>query len=136
MPATVAVKEPVLWPAAITRLAGTVTLGLLLDSVRLAPPDGAGADRVIMQVAEPGAVTVPGVQINDVGITFTVRLTVADICWLPSVAVTLAVCAALMVPVVAAKVAPVWPTATVTLEGTTSAAALLPRATTTGIVPA
>ena len=89
MLAAVALKEPELWPVAIAMLAGTVTLALLLDSVSVAPPDGAGADKVIVQLAEPGAVTVLGEQFNDAGRTVTVRLTDADICWLPRVAVTL-----------------------------------------------
>src|ERR1017187_2660415 len=125
MPATVAVKAPTVWPAGIARLAGTVTFVLLLDSVRLAPPEGAGADKVTVQLAEPGAVTVPGKQFNDVGTTVTVRLTAADCCWLPRVAVALALCAAPMVPVVAANVALDWPAAIVTLDGTVSAVALL-----------
>ena len=87
--AAVAMKEPELWPVAIARLAGTLTLPLLLDSASVAPPDGAGADNVTVQLAEPGAVTVPGEQFNDAGNTVTVRLTAADSCWLPSVAVRL-----------------------------------------------
>jgi hypothetical protein len=71
-------------------LAGTVTLVLLLDRVTLAPPRGAGADKVTVQLADPGAATVPGEHVNDEGVTATVKLMAADSCWPLSVAVTLA----------------------------------------------
>ena len=67
-----------------------MTLALLLDKVTLAPPDGAGADRVTVQLADPGAATVPGEQLTDEGTTVTVKLIPADCCWLLSAAVTLA----------------------------------------------
>ena len=72
-------------------LAGTVTLVLLLDTVTLAPPKGAGTDKVIVQRADPGAATAPGEQLKDEGRSATVKPMVADSCWVPSVAVTLAV---------------------------------------------
>ena len=72
-------------------LAGTVTLVLPLDRVTLAPPRGAGADNVTVQLADPGAATVPGEQFNDEGTTVTVKVIAADSCWPLSVAVTLAV---------------------------------------------
>ena len=72
-------------------LAGTVTLVLLLDTVTLEPPKGAGTDKVIVQLADPGAATVPGEQLNNEGVTATVKPMVDDSCWVPSVAVTLAV---------------------------------------------
>ena len=103
--ATVAVKLPVLCAPGIRTLAGTVTLALLLDSVTLAPPEGAGADKVTVQLAVPGAATLDGEQFTDEGRTATVKLRVAACCWLFSVAVTLALCAVLTVPVVAANVA-------------------------------
>jgi hypothetical protein len=134
--ATVAVKVPVLWPAGMVTLAGTVTLVLLLDRVTLAPPRGAGADKVTVQLADPGAATVAGEQFKDEGVTVTVKLMVADSCWPLSVAVTLAVWAVLMVPVVAAKVVLAWPAGMVTLAGTDRAGALLPIATTTALVAA
>jgi hypothetical protein len=102
--ATVAVKAPVVWPAKIVTVAGTFTLVLLLDKAISAPPDGAGAVKVIVQLADPGAATVPGEQVKDEGKTATVKLIVAD-CWWPfRVAVTMALWALLTVPVVAAKV--------------------------------
>ena len=84
---------------------GTVTLALLLDKATTAPPEGAGPDKVIVQLAVPGAATVPGEQVKDEGTTATVKLTVVDCCWPLSVAVTVALWALLRVPVVAAKVA-------------------------------
>ena len=59
-------------------MAGTATLALLLDTAMPAPPDGAGADKVIMQIADPGGVTVPGEQVTDEGKTGTVKLTEPD----------------------------------------------------------
>lgn len=78
---------------------------MLLDKVMTAPPEGAGAVNVIVQLALPGAGTGPGVQVKEEGKTSAVKLTVADCCWPLSVAVTVALWALLMVPVVAAKVA-------------------------------
>jgi len=117
-------------------VAGTVTLVLLLDRAITAPPEGAGADKVIVQLADPGAVTEPGEQVKDEGTTTTVRLTVADCCTPLSVAVTLTLCVLLRVPVVAAKVVLVWPAAMVTLAGTVSAVALLLNETITKLVAA
>jgi hypothetical protein len=91
MPATVAVKVPVVCPAETFTLAGTITAALLLERVTLAPPEGAGAVKVIVQFADPGAATVPGEQVKDEGSTATVKLTVAERCTLLSVAVTVAV---------------------------------------------
>ena len=48
--ATVAVKEPLVCVAAIPTLLGTVMLALLLDNTTVAPPAGAGADNVTVQV--------------------------------------------------------------------------------------
>ncbi len=70
-----------------------------------APPDGAGAVRVIVQLADPGPVTVPGEQVKDEGKTAMLKPTVADCCWPLSEAVTLTLCVLLTVPVVAENVA-------------------------------
>ena len=63
---------------------------MLLASVTVAPPEGAGPDKVTVQLEEPGATTVDGEQLRELGWTFTVRLRVADWLWPLSVAVTVA----------------------------------------------
>jgi hypothetical protein len=136
--ATVAVKPPPLWLAAIPMLAGTVTLVLLLDSATVAPPAGAGADKVIVQAELPGAFTVPGAQLRPLGTTVTVavRFTVVDWLWPFSVAVTVAVWFVATVPLVAVNVALLCPAATVTAASTGSAALLLLSETTVALATA
>ena len=51
---------------------------LLLDSATVAPPEGAGADNVTVQLEDPGAFTVAGEHTSELGCTVTVRLIVAD----------------------------------------------------------
>ena len=109
---------------------------LLLDNETLAPPNGAAADKLIVQLADPGAVTVPGEHVNDVGTTGIVKPTVADCCWPFNAAVTLTLCALLTLPVVAENVPLDWPAAMVTLEGTDSAVTLLLIATTVALAAA
>jgi hypothetical protein len=58
----VAVKVPLVAPAVTVRLAGTVTLALLLDSATLAPPLGAVALSVTVQVDVPRETTLAGLQ--------------------------------------------------------------------------
>jgi hypothetical protein len=58
---TLAVKEPLVWPALTTMLAGSVTLALLLESATLDPPLNAGPLRLTVHTAEPGAFTLDGV---------------------------------------------------------------------------
>ena len=106
-------------------LLGTVTLGLPLDSATVAPPEGAGADNVTVQEELPGALTAPGEQLKLAGTTVTVRLTVVDWFWPFSVAVTVAVWALEMVPLMAVKVALLWFAGTVTLAGTGKVPVLL-----------
>lgn len=88
---TEAVKLPELWPAGIATAEGTVTLALLLAMVTVAPPPGAGADRVIVQPADPMAVIVLGEQFTEDGTTATVKLIPVDFCWLLYAPVTVAV---------------------------------------------
>ena len=54
-------------PAPTLTLAGTVMLALLLDSATEAPPEGAAAVRVTVQLEVPGAFTVEGEQLRLVG---------------------------------------------------------------------
>ena len=109
---------------------------LLLDNETLAPPNGAAADKLIVQLADPGAVTVPGEHVNDVGTTGIVKPTVADCCWPFNAAVTLTLCALLTLPVVAENVPLDWPAAMVKLDGTDSAVTLLLIATTVALAAA
>lgn len=99
-----AVKVPVVCPAATETLAGTVTLELLLHNATVAPPDAAGADKVTVQFADPGELTVAGAQVTEDGTITRVKPTAADCCWPITVALMLAVCAPLNEPVVAEKV--------------------------------
>jgi hypothetical protein len=61
--ATVALKVPLLSPAAILTLAGTVALALLLSSVTLETLEAAAVN-VTVQVEVPGALTVAGEQVK------------------------------------------------------------------------
>jgi hypothetical protein len=96
-----------------------------LDRAMLAPPAGAGADRVIVQFADSEAVIVLGVHVRDEGTVSDVKLIVAVCCWASSVAVTVTLSALLTVPVVALNPPLLWPAAIITLAGTVSAGALL-----------
>ncbi len=62
---------------------------MLLDSAMTAPPEGAGAVKVIVQLADPGPTSAPGEQVKDEGKIAPVKLIVADCCTPLSVAVTL-----------------------------------------------
>jgi hypothetical protein len=61
----VAVKDPEEAPAPTMRVAGTLTAALLLESATLAPPDGAAAERVTVQVLLAPPTTDAGAQITD-----------------------------------------------------------------------
>jgi hypothetical protein len=87
---TVALKVVLLCPTVITALPGTLTLALLLERAMVAPPEGAAAVRVTVQVAVPGAFTVPGEQLKPLTWTAATRLSVAGWLWLLRVAVTVA----------------------------------------------
>jgi len=78
MPATVAVKPALVWPAVTATLPGTVILALLLDSVTMEPPEGATAVSVTVQLEVPGAFTVAGEQLKLLGCIVTVKAMVAD----------------------------------------------------------
>jgi len=76
--ATVAVKGALLSPEPTLTLAGTVMFVLLLDKVTVAPPPGAGAVSVTVQLEVPGAFTVAGEQLKLLGCVVTVNDMVAD----------------------------------------------------------
>ena len=115
-------------PAATITLEGTVTVALLLDSETVVPPAGEVPLIVTVQVADPGPVTVAGVQL---------RLTTCSCCCagdtlnpvvavLPfNPAVNVALTALAVLPAEAVNVAKVCPAATITLEGTVTVALLL-----------
>ena len=75
---TVAPKVVLLWPAGMLMLPGTLTLALSLERVMVAPPEGAAAVRVRVQVAVPGAFTVAGEQLKLLSCTVAARLSVVD----------------------------------------------------------
>jgi dolichol kinase len=56
----VTANVPLLWPAAMVMLTGTVAAALLLLSVTSTPPDPAGADNVTVPVEGEPPVTVFG----------------------------------------------------------------------------
>jgi hypothetical protein len=53
-------------------------LALLLDKVTVAPPAGAAAVSVTVQLEVPGAFTVAGEQLKPLGCAVTVKAMVAD----------------------------------------------------------
>jgi hypothetical protein len=126
-----AVKVLLVWPAATVRLAGTVTVALLLDSETTVPPIGALPLIVTVQLDVPGPVTVAGAQLKLVTCSSggdTVSPVVVVLPFSPADSVAFAV-----VDVDAAeavKVLLAWPAATVTLAGTVTVALLLDSETT------
>ena len=61
----VAVKDPEELPAPTVRVAGTLTVALLLESPTLAPPHGAAPDSVTVHVLLAPPTTVAGAQLSD-----------------------------------------------------------------------
>jgi hypothetical protein len=70
----VAVKVPVVAPAATVTEAGAVKSPLLLETETEAPPDGAAADRVTVQVDVPPVPRLDSVQPRELRTTGAVRL--------------------------------------------------------------
>jgi hypothetical protein len=106
--------------------AGTVSVALLLASVRLNPPVGAVCVSVTVQVLTALCPKLVGLQVTADTSTGAVRLTVAICELLPRVAVTVALwLLAIAAPAVALKAAVVAPDATVTDAGTVSRESLL-----------
>jgi hypothetical protein len=122
---TVALKIVLFCPAGIVALLGTLTLALLLERVMVAPPEGAAAVRVTVQVAVPGTLTVAGEQLKLLSWVAAARLSVAGWLWPLRLAVMVTLWPLLTVPVVAANVAVLWPAWTDTLAGTATKALLL-----------
>ena len=121
----VALKVPVVAPAATVIDAGTVSTVLLLVSVTAPPPVGAACVNVTVQVLEAFCPKLVGLQAKDDTVTGATRLTVAFAELLLYVAVTVALWLLAMVVVVALKVPVVAPAATVIDAGTVSTVLLL-----------
>jgi hypothetical protein len=64
-------------PAPTVTFAGTEAFALLLESVTSSPPPGAAPVSITVQAEDPGAFTVPGVQLILLTATAAFRLTVA-----------------------------------------------------------
>ena len=77
----VAVKLPVVAPAATVTLAGTVTAELLLTRLTANPPLAAAAFKVTVQLSVPAPVTDPLVQLNalSTGTPLPLRLITVDV---------------------------------------------------------
>ncbi len=121
----VALKVPVVAPAATVIDAGTVSTVLLLVSVTAAPPVGAACVNVTVQVLDAFCPKLVGLHAKDDTVTGATRLTVALAELLLYVAVTVALWLLAMVLVVALKVPVVAPAATVIDAGTVSTVLLL-----------
>lgn len=126
----VTLNVPVVLPAGITSLAGTVAIAELDDSVTDAPPVGAGPSRVTVPVDVRPPATLVGLSARPPsanGSTVRVVVTVVE----PWFAEIVTVAALATEVVVTANVAVVAPAATVTLEGTDAAPLLEDRLTAT-----
>jgi hypothetical protein len=125
----VAMKVPVDDPAVIMLAAGTVTSGLLLNSVTTLQPVGTVLVKVIVQVLTMLEIKVVGLQLTDDTPKPGTRLK-ATLFEPPfNVALTVAGWLVLNVLVVALKVAEVDPAATTTEPGVVSVALLLDKGT-------
>ena len=114
----VTVKVPAVAPAATVTELGTVKVGLVFDSVMLAPPAGAACVRVTVQVLDELGPRLLGPHDNAATWTAAVKLTVALAALLLYMAVIFALPLLPTVPVVTVKVPAVAPAATVTELGT------------------
>lgn len=128
------VKFALTFPAATVTLDGTVaTEVLLLESVTIAPPEGAAAVRVTVPVELFPPLTLVGFSVRDESVTLPlagVMVNVACCELLPNVAVITAVVVLLTDVVVTVNVADVEPDGTVTLLGTLADELLLLKLTT------
>ena len=121
----VALKVPVVAPAATVIEAGTVNTVLVLVSVTAAPPVGAACVSVTVQVLEAFCPKLVGLHASEDTVTGATRLTVALAELLLYVAVTVALPLLAMVFVVALNVPVVAPAATVIEAGTVSTVLVL-----------
>ena len=127
------VKLALVCPADTVTLDGTVATDvLLLESVTVAPPDGAAAVRVTVPVELFPPLTLVGLRVNEERVTVPAGVMVNVACCelLPNVAVITAVVVVVTEVVVTVNEAPVLPAATVTLLGTLADELLLESETT------
>ena len=127
------VKLALVFPACTVTLDGTVaTAVLLLESVTVAPPEGAAAVRVTVPVELFPPLTLVGFRVSEESVTDVAGVMVSEACaeLLPSVAVITAVVVVVTDVVVTVNVALVAPEATVTLLGTLAEPLLLDSETT------
>jgi hypothetical protein len=131
---TVAVKEAVVCPPVTVTVDGIATPLLLEAKATVAPPAGAGALRVSVQSALPGAATEAGEQLSVAGCKVTLNAITADRVMLFKEAVTVAFCAVLKLEALTVKLALFWFPGIVTLTGTVNEPLLLERATVVALV--
>src|ERR1700739_2329389 len=127
------VKLALVFPACTMTLDGTVaTEVLLLESVTVAPPEGAADVRVTVPVELFPPLTLVGFRVSEESVTDDAGVMVSEACCelLPSVAVITAVVVLLTDVVVTVTVAEVEPEGTVTLPGTLADELLLFKVTT------
>lgn len=128
------VKVALVCPACTVTLDGTVaTEVLLLESVTVAPPDGAAAVSVTVPVELLPPLTLVGFRLSEESVTLPLAgVIVSEACCelLPSVAVITTVVVIVTDVVVTVKGADVEPAATVTLLGTLAEELLLLKLTT------
>lgn len=128
------VKLALVCPAWTVTLEGTVATDvLLLESVTLAPPDGAAPVRVTVPVELLPPLTLVGLRVSEESVTPELDgFMVSEACWelLPSVAVITAVVVEPTDVVVTVKLLLVDPEGTVTLLGTLAEELLLLKLTT------
>ncbi len=133
---TVAVNWALLDPAATVRLAGSDTLALLSESVTATPPAAAAPLSVTVQVDDPGAFTLAGVQVKLLTVAGALRFTDEALVWPFQLAVTVAVWSLFTGPAVAVNVPLLDPVSIVTLAGTLKTPRLLDKATVAELVAA
>ncbi|MBZ5578606.1 MAG: hypothetical protein LAP40_18755 [Acidobacteriia bacterium] len=118
-----ALKTPDVEPAATAREAGTVSAALVELKLTEAPPAGAGALMITVQLADPPGAMLDGLHATEIGSEAGaagaggVRVRVAPIEAPPSAAVTVAVCPAVTTAAVVVNAVDAEPAGTVTEGG-------------------